>query len=167
MEKSTGNGVAKVFSKNTRQCLFMAGWSSSRVVPTDIYETAFAEENLLMPTSVRSFLSHFGGLIIPYKNLAQQDDTLDFLADEAVQGLGNHRLRSYEEIVGAGRLYPIGHYAFASCLLMMTSAGKVYGGQDLILYHIGQSGPHAIENIVTGRQLEPINDRSTRTPSES
>jgi len=106
-------------------------------------------------------LSHFGGLIIPYKNLAQQDDTLDFLADEAVQGLGGHALRSYEEIVAAGRLCPIGHYAFGSCLLLMTSAGKVYGGQDLILYYVGESGQHAIENIVTGRNVEAIHPSST------
>jgi len=43
----------------------------------------------------------------------------------------------------------------------MTSAGKVYGGQDLILYYVGESGPHAIENIVTGRNVEAIHPSST------
>lgn len=163
MAKSKSEGDTKVFSEQTLKCLRSAGWSPAREVPVEVFESAFAEDNLQLPSKVRFFLSHFGGLIISYKNLAQQDDTLDFLADEAVQGLGNHALRSYEEIIAAGRVCPIGHYAFGSCLLMMTAAGKVYGGQDVILYYLGESGPHAIENIITGRNGEAIHH--TLTPS--
>ena len=166
MAKSKNNSVTTVFSEKTAICLRLAGWSPTREVPLGIYETAFAEENLTIPTKVQSFLRHFGGLIIPYKNLAQQDDTIDFLAEEAVQGLGNQQLRSYDALVGGGHLCPIGHYAFGSCLLLMSSTGNVYGGQDMILYFVGNSGPQALENLVTGRHLEPMNQRSTPTAAE-
>jgi len=56
MARSKSNGDAAVFSEKTRKCLHSAGWSPTREVPVGVYESAFAEEHLSLPSKVRLFL---------------------------------------------------------------------------------------------------------------
>jgi SUKH-3 immunity protein len=135
----------RIFSQKTLDCLRKASWTPQRHISLHQYEAAFHEEGVDLLDQPREFLSEFGGLVIPYENCSHQEDVLDFLADEAVQGLGN--LRGYEKIIGLA-VCPIGHYAFGNCLLMMDQLGKVYGGIDWTVSLVGESGLSAIENIL-------------------
>jgi hypothetical protein len=124
------------------------------------YRAAFAEEGLDLPVKVQKFLSLFGGLVIPYVSRENQEDTLDFCADEAVQGLGCKALRPYETIVDSGKLSPIGYFAGGTCLLMMAASAKVYGGVNWRVLYVGETGVHAIENIISGKNIKVVYDKS-------
>lgn len=158
MTKQTLADEFSVFSQKTVQRLEAAGWSPDRVVNVSIYKAAFLEEDLPFPKSIRDFLAVFGGLVITYTTRRSQDDTVDFLAEEAVQGLGGGVLRPYERLANNQQLFPIGHTGDGMTLLLMTSRGAVFAGVDWRVRRIGNTGPEAIENIVSGELLDIIGD---------
>src|ERR1022692_3820315 len=90
-KKLLKNGRA-ILSQEVIERLTKAGWESSRKIALEKYQAAFEQEHLELPSKVRAFLSQFGGLIIHYKRGENREDTLDFLADEAVQGFGGDAL---------------------------------------------------------------------------
>src|SRR5260370_26799155 len=112
MTTKNTNGPVSTFSEKTTQLLLSAGWMPNRKVALDRYRAAFAEEGLGLSPKVETFLRRFGGLVINYKTKTDQDDTLDFLADEAVEGLGGKALSSYARVIQSHGLSPIGDYAF-------------------------------------------------------
>jgi SUKH-3 immunity protein len=162
MTSRNTNGDFRAFSPTTMACLRAAGWRPERKTPLEKYRAAFAEERIGFPKKVQEFLSRFGGLVISYTVREKQQDTLDFLADEAVQGLGGKALRLYEKFADSGKLFPIGHFADGACLLMMSVSGKVYGGLDWRILFVGESGSHAIENIISAKDMQIIHDEPPR-----
>jgi hypothetical protein len=133
-----------------------ARWTPWRVVPTSLYEEAYASEGLRLLPEAELFLRGFGGLIIPYATRSHQEDVLEFLADRAVQGMRGRGIETFEELIGVAPLCPIGHYLFGTCMLFMDSRGWVFGGSDESVALVGKTGEEAVRNILTGVESEVL-----------
>jgi hypothetical protein len=127
-----------------------AGWTPNRAVPTSTYERAYKAESIPLLPKPKKFLREFGGLIICYVTKLRQQDVLEFLAEQAVQGIGDGGIKGFEELIGVAPLCPIGHCFFGTCLLLMDANGRVFGGSDETVVLIGKTGKQAATNILTG-----------------
>jgi SUKH-3 immunity protein len=148
------------FSRVALDYLRKAEWTQGRVVPTSLYEEAYASEGLCLLPTARRFLRGFGGLIIRYESRSHQEDILEFLADRAVLGMKGRGIASFEELIGVAPLCPIGHYLFGTCMLFMDGRGRVYGGSDEIITLVGKTGEEAVGNILTGAESEILEART-------
>jgi hypothetical protein len=135
-----------------------AGWNAKRVVPTSLYEQAFESEGITLLSKTKEFLSEFGGLIVPYRTIFSEEDVLEFLADQAVQGMGGDS--EFEEMIGVGPLCPIGHYLYGKYILFMDNQGRVFGGSDENVILVGKTGKEAIGNILTGVESEVLEPKT-------
>jgi len=152
-------------STNTLNRLKCAGWGPSRKIDIRKYVSAFASEKVAMVAPAKTFLRTFGGLLVNYTTRANDDDVLDFSADEAVEGHGAGALHRYELILGTGSLSPIGYFDTGSCLLLMDSSGIVYGASGWRLILVGKTGVGAIESIVSGGEFEVLNEKAPSATS--
>jgi hypothetical protein len=142
----------KAHSPQTESYLREAGWSAARRTdPTD-YERAFEHEGVPLTQSTRDFLDRYGGLVIKYRDPLGQTDVLDLRADDAVRGIGPRGLDEMERLLDARPLCPIGHYQFATCMLLQDGSGRVFGVSDDTTSFLGESGEDAIENILSLRE---------------
>ena len=81
--------------------------------------------------------------------------------------LGVERKREIEpglmvERVGRDLLLKFRDWAEGACLLMMSAFGEIYGGIDWRLLFVGKSGTQAIENIISGKDMQIIHDKPLR-----
>lgn len=137
------------FSACARRYLVEAGWKTDRAVSVSIYLDAYAREGLALSSAARMFLRSFGGLLMRYKSTSGQEDTLGFMADEAVRNMGGGILAQTEEQFGVGSLCPIGHYLWGMCLLLQAEDGSVYGLMDDRRVLIGKSGEESVDNVLS------------------
>jgi len=160
-KKHESRAGTSVFSPVALAYLRKAGWTPKRVVRTSLYEEPYKAEGLSLLLKAKSFLGKFGGLIICYVTKSQQQDVLEFLAERAVQGMGNGGVEGFEELIGVAPLCPIGHYLFGTCLLLMDSRGRVFGGSDETVTFIGATGEKAISNILSGVKSNVLEPKTT------
>jgi hypothetical protein len=120
--------IANEFSSQTLDLLRGAGWSPDR-----------------RPSW--SSCQSFGGLSIT-RPTPLGDDTLSFDPTAALSRISRARVRTYERLLDTA-LCVIGSYFTRTFAVMMDPSGKVYGGADDTLRHLGDSGEEAVANLLT------------------
>jgi hypothetical protein len=139
--------IADEFSSLTLDLLRRAGWRPDRRVATDGYRSRLAEAGYAVSPAVLEFLQSFGGLSIT-RPTPLGDDILSFDPADALTRISRARVGTYEKFLDA-TLCVIGSYFTQTFTVMMDPNGKVYGGADDTLRHLGDSGEEAVENLLT------------------
>ena len=57
-----------------------------------------------------------------------------------------------ELLLEVSPLCPIGHYQYATCMMLQDERGRVFGASDDTTSFLGESGEEAIENILSLRE---------------
>jgi len=146
------------FSNNTVKLLKQAGWFEGRLIDTSSFEKLLEEKGFPLFPSITEFLSQFGGLKFTNTEAvppAPEDWHFD-IAEAVVHG-SSTRVQTYGRRLGV-EMCLIGEGFRGYLLLMMDEEGRVYGGYDQVLLHIGNSGIDAIGALCDGLELSPIVD---------
>jgi len=98
-EKRKLKNAASAIPHAARAYLRKAGWTPKRIVPTALYEQAYASEGLPFLPKTKQVLREFGGLIIRYVTKSQEEDVLEFLAERAALGMGGSGIECFEELI--------------------------------------------------------------------
>jgi hypothetical protein len=147
------------FSTHTETILRQAGWHPDRAIDVTLYLQTLQANGYTVFPSVQSFLRQFGGLqiyfTIEYRGKPLQNH-IHFDAAAAAQAVWNEGYISlYAQRIGEP-VCVIGEADNESTTLMMDAHGRVYGGFDVYLYRLGESGLQAIEQIVELKPVIPI-----------
>ena len=143
------------FSERTIALLQEAGWYPGRCISLRDFERVLEAEGYAVFPSVKEFLAEFGGLSIGYRYEPSYEDRLNFDAAAAAGAIFADVVLQYAERLGKP-LCVIGEYYANHYTIMMDPVGTVYGAFDDILNLLGTSGSDAIENIISGQNIEPI-----------
>lgn len=150
--ESAGGSGSYAHSPRVEGYLRGAGWSAEKRVERARYEAAFEREGVSLTQATRDFLSRYGGLMIRYHDIVGGTDVLEFCADDAVRGLGSGGLHQMERLLDVSPLCPVGHYQYATCMMLQDEKGRVFGVSDDTTSFLGESGEEAIENILSLRE---------------
>ncbi|HZU96484.1 MAG TPA: SUKH-3 domain-containing protein [Planctomycetota bacterium] len=136
------------FSARASHYLHEAGWTPTRSVPIDEYLEELRQAGYEVPESARRFFQSFGGLLLAPG--AQEEMRLD--PPPGMGKVSTRRIATYVPRVGK-KLVPIGTADRGWQLLMMDSDGVVYSGNDEWLARVADSGPVAIDLLLTDPSL--------------
>ncbi|MFG1651773.1 SUKH-3 domain-containing protein [Micromonospora sp. NPDC049275] len=100
-------GDDRVLPDHVAQALKIAGWSPRRRVDVDEWESALTPEGFAMHTPARTFLTEFGGLVVPVSGPGRDSARLGVRLDPLLC-LGQKVW--FDSLSGptAGQLYPLG-----------------------------------------------------------
>jgi hypothetical protein len=150
--ESAGGSGSYAHSRQVESYLRGAGWSPVRRAEPARYEAAFEREGISLAQATRDFLSRYGRLVIKYHDVVGQTDILEFCADDAVRGTRRAGLHKMERLLDVSPLCPVGHYQYATCMMLQDERGRVFGVSDDTTSLLGESGEEAIENILSLRE---------------
>ena len=126
-------------------------------------ERALEEDGYSVFPVVSEFLAEFGNLSIRYLYKPNSEDRLHFDAAAAAAVIFHERVSQYMELLGTP-LCVIGEYYTDHYTLLMDPTGKVYGAFDEVMNLLGGSGREAIENIISGKNIERIDEGACGLP---
>jgi hypothetical protein len=139
------------FSEKTLSLLRQAQWDTDRVVDVREYAQILQNKGITVFPVAHAFLRRYGGLTIT-DHIGQTRHEIAFGGMQAARDTELEVIGAFAARIGRS-LCPIG-VAWAS-ILMMTPEGHVYSGngQTTGLIFWGETGEHAIENMLTGKDF--------------
>jgi hypothetical protein len=130
-----------------------AGWFFGRRVAVDSYLEAMAKGGYERSDLVEEFLAEYGGLSVG----APAGGFAEVLAVDpvmAIESTSRNTVQMYEEAVG-GPLTPVGGAYSGHLLVMMSGAGRFYGGYDMFFAFAGDT-PTEMFGRISSERLEQI-----------
>ncbi len=143
-------------SPGLAQALHRSGWTPTRSVDVYLEVSALREDGYtVIPAAAEDFLRQFGGLTLCF----MRDGTPDTvkLGTRIVLGqLCAERVQEEYAARTGTALIPIGVAFSEHMSLLLDERGRMFGGYDDLLLHLGDTPVLGLEEIVSGRRGRPI-----------
>lgn len=134
-----------------------AGWYEGRECQIEHHIEVLKEEEYIVFYEAVKFLSEFSDLKIEFENPKRAKNylTLNINPSDAVKSVFREVSKSYEEHCNEAFVI-VGEIVSMDMTWYITSSGTFYGGNDDLLIRLGSDFKEALNNIISGKELEVI-----------